>query len=353
MTGQTTSRSWRVKSRVILWTLLASAVVLGLAIFPRKPYRPPEYIRILDQLLECMPAVRWEGSEPVEIRFVDPFLTVNLKDDHLALVAKIPTFRAVVINFAPNLSDAGIGHLTQLSELRCLSVSFTPIGDETLASLVRMPKLAWLTLYDTHVTDAGLAHLATIQTLTHLQLGPAYITDNGLQILANTPRLESLAIWVDGSRVTEAGVERLRQAATHIEVLVYSRSGFPFSPSPPRKFLASKPPGFDDSEQVLLLEVVEGHTVAQITWLPEFDLLSRMGLNANEAERQGRAIFDAISDRLPATAVQWIIERSPPHDEGTALTDRQRQALLSGRLRLQFTVGCRGGNATSTLWMDE
>ncbi len=59
-------------------------------------------------------------------------------------------------------------------------------------------------------TDAGLAHLSDLTQLTWLDLSRAGVVDAGLARLAGLTQLTSLSL--DCTEVTDAGVERLKRA---------------------------------------------------------------------------------------------------------------------------------------------
>jgi len=93
------------------------------------------------------------------------------------------------------------------------------VDDAALAAarLDRLPDLRSLDLSDSRVTDAGLAGLAALTGLEELVLiGDIGVTDAGLAHLSGLTRLRKLDLH--GTRVTPAGVARLRRALPHAEI---------------------------------------------------------------------------------------------------------------------------------------
>jgi len=93
------------------------------------------------------------------------------------------------------------------------------VDDAALAAarLDRLPDLRSLDLSDSRVTDTGLAGLAALTGLEELVLiGDIGVTDAGLAHLRGLTRLRKLDLR--STRVTPAGVARLRRALPHVEI---------------------------------------------------------------------------------------------------------------------------------------
>jgi hypothetical protein len=89
-------------------------------------------------------------------------------------------------------SDANLGDLKGLTDVRALFLSNIWVTDAGLENLTGMTQLITLFLDDTQVTDAGLEHL---KGLTQLQM-----------------------LYVGNTQVTEAGVTKLRQALPNCRI---------------------------------------------------------------------------------------------------------------------------------------
>lgn len=84
------------------------------------------------------------------------------------------------------VTDAGLVHLGQLSELQLLSLDDTQVTDAGLAHLKGLSGLKWLKLTRTRVTDAGIAEIQT--SLPHLQVIVDHATiDNPTGVQGSRP----------------------------------------------------------------------------------------------------------------------------------------------------------------------
>ncbi len=87
-------------------------------------------------------------------------------------------------------------------------VKLTAFGDAELAALAPIaPALYWLDLGETGVTDAGLGALAAMKNLRRLQLDRTAITGTGLRALSGLSHLETLNLH--GTRTSDADLSAL------------------------------------------------------------------------------------------------------------------------------------------------
>jgi Leucine-rich repeat (LRR) protein len=93
------------------------------------------------------------------------------------------------------VSDAGLTHLTRLTNLRFLNVSnCRSISDYGLSRLAHLRNLRTLRLARTSITDEGLAHLQGLAKLERLNLGGTGVTPQGLEHLRSLPSLRNLGL---------------------------------------------------------------------------------------------------------------------------------------------------------------
>jgi internalin A len=116
------------------------------------------------------------------------------------------------------ITDKGMIHLRNLTELRSLSLWNTQVTDVGAAHLAGLTKLEALRLSLTQVGDRGLIHLRRLSKLRSLELGDdrGPITDAGLAMLADMNELRVLIIR--DSQVTATGLGHLR-GMRHLRVL--------------------------------------------------------------------------------------------------------------------------------------
>jgi hypothetical protein len=150
------------------------------------------------------------------------------------------TIRRLVVergSFSDKVVAAEIGDFTQLEEV---VLRDSPVGDDTARELAKLPALRVINLPNSQITDDGVAALAGLPHLDLLRVGsplltdrsPALLranstlrflhlidvplTDEGLKSLHGWEQLESL--YLDGSRVTGAGVRGLAVASPDLHM---------------------------------------------------------------------------------------------------------------------------------------
>ena len=109
------------------------------------------------------------------------------------------------------VTDAGLAHLKELKQLQRLDLRGTQLTDAGLVHLQGLSKLAWLDLRQTQVTGAGLAHLRGLTLLAHLDLSGTQVADAGLVHLHGVPQLRRL--FLSRTKVTDAGLVHLQGVA--------------------------------------------------------------------------------------------------------------------------------------------
>ena len=154
-------------------------------------------------------------------------------DESLMQLEKCDTVEILTLNLG-RCTDAGIGHLGGLIQLKELSICdmdidgscFSKLGrlkkledlslggtkaaDENMRLLARYSKLRVLSLRRTNVTDRGLIPLRELHALEKLDLESTKITDEGLKFLATAlPWLRALDL--SKTRVTEDGMVYLEK----------------------------------------------------------------------------------------------------------------------------------------------
>ena len=143
----------------------------------------------------------------------------RITDAGLAHIAQMPTLELLLLDVTGPVTDEGMRHLAKMPSLRKLSIDSPLISDRGLGYLGRIKTLEHLTLpQDQHgITDLGLTHLGQLTNLRCLHVSrihfndPAmnkeYYTDRGLQALANCRLLEELSVGSPG--ITDTGVDHI------------------------------------------------------------------------------------------------------------------------------------------------
>jgi len=89
-----------------------------------------------------------------------------------------------------SVSDAGLVHLQDLVSLTTLNLAGTDITGDGMASIRGLTQLRDLDVGGTAVDDDGVRSLTTLSKLTRLNLSNTQVTPAGLELLVNMPRLK-------------------------------------------------------------------------------------------------------------------------------------------------------------------
>lgn len=122
------------------------------------------------------------------------------------------------------VSDDQLVHLENLSALRLLDLSGTPVGDAGLVHLRRLDRLESLYLWNTRVSDEGLVSVGLMTSLRLLGLGGTAVTDAGLLHLRSLKGLRILQLW--GTEVQGPGLVHLHDLPELEIVTLPRRVGF-------------------------------------------------------------------------------------------------------------------------------
>jgi hypothetical protein len=90
------------------------------------------------------------------------------------------------------------------------------VTDDDLRIFESAPTTRALSLFGNQVTDAGLAHLSNLSELDFLDLRRNNITDAGLVHLEGLTKLKNL--YLIGTNVTPAGVKKLQQKLPNAKI---------------------------------------------------------------------------------------------------------------------------------------
>ena len=131
----------------------------------------------------------------------------NLQDDDVAsLVRENPYYEELYLD-RNGITDAGMAHLTMLTNLRVLSLRGNNISDAGVAHLAGLTALQNLNVEDTDVSYRGLGIVARLPNLRKLAI--SNVSPRGLARLRGMPRLEWLIISADARHLELAELTSL------------------------------------------------------------------------------------------------------------------------------------------------
>lgn len=173
-------------------------------------------------------------SNVKQLRELYVFEDSGVTDAGVAHIGELSELERLTL-WSRRVTDRGIRHLIDLKGLRRLDLAGLRIGDESLATFHEMseleelilsetlvrgdglanlhPNIRRLHLYDTEVDDKAVVHLLSLPQLRYLGLYGTRVTDEGFLRLALLPNLENIIV---GTRITKAACqsfERRRETA--------------------------------------------------------------------------------------------------------------------------------------------
>lgn len=154
-------------------------------------------------------------------------------DEDLRIIGTLKSLERLFFWDAKGITDEGVSHLSGLTRLGKVHLSFSHIGDEGLRVLADLPNIEyisvqggrftdrgleclkdkkqlrglWVGIGPTKITDAGVRHLSGLTNLEYLELQKTGVTDTGLEHLSQLTTLESL--YLSNTKVTDAGLSHL------------------------------------------------------------------------------------------------------------------------------------------------
>jgi Leucine-rich repeat (LRR) protein len=145
---------------------------------------------------------------PAKIRTLDAvdLSYTQVGDEDLACLRPAAGLKALSLDSADRIGDAGIAHLAGLP-LHSIDLRNTQVSDAGLPDLLPLPYLAELSLPHTPVTDAGMAVLALLPRLERLVLSNNRISDAGIAQFRGMTSLRVLSIY--DTQLTDAGVAHI------------------------------------------------------------------------------------------------------------------------------------------------
>jgi hypothetical protein len=118
----------------------------------------------------------------------------------------------------PRVTDAGLGHLRFLKKLTWLGIGCPEVTDAGLQSLAELTELRWLSLTGSvGIRGSGFKYLVALKKLEALHANMPEVDDAALAHLVGLP-LRTLSLR--GTRVTDAGVEHLKEMKNLGELLL-------------------------------------------------------------------------------------------------------------------------------------
>ena len=165
----------------------------------------------------------------------------SINDEGLRKLCECRSIVQLGLRNCPNITDAGVqaiqelSHLTELfltdvnitdesvkhfvvHDLKSLNLSGTRITDASMPAIARHTNLQHLELMSTSISDAGLTHLSDLKALDALRLNHTGIGDSGVRHLGSLSLLRGLDL--QGTKITDTSLEMLSEMKSLKQLLV-------------------------------------------------------------------------------------------------------------------------------------
>jgi hypothetical protein len=121
--------------------------------------------------------LRPAASQLHRLRSVERIKLDDATDEDLVYVGQLSKLEDLTVAFSKSITDAGLVHLSGLSQLKILSLRRTDITDAGLKHLLPLENLEELNLSETEVTFDGVRQLHVLHNLQRLGLGGLELSD--------------------------------------------------------------------------------------------------------------------------------------------------------------------------------
>lgn len=108
-----------------------------------------------------------------------------------------------------DITDKGLASLAEMKDIEWIDLSGTRVTDEGLKHMRGWEELRKLTIEDSSITGTGFAALKKLKRLARIQLNRSRINDQGIEAITQLTEPDDLYIWLDGTPITDAGLEKL------------------------------------------------------------------------------------------------------------------------------------------------
>jgi hypothetical protein len=244
---------------------------------------PPDQAEAIEQL-KGVPS-NLQKNRDGTVRFVR-FSKAIVTDEHVAKTAAFQQLDYLAV-VTPNVTDAGLAHVGQLTNLDTLFLSDSSVTDATISRLAPLQKLERLYLDRTKVTDEGLQNIAALAVLTTLSLAETQVSDTGLSHLLKLENLDTLIL--SDTKVTGESVGLFSELP---KLRVLSLDGITINAKQISKLAASQ------SLETLSLRRVSGITPDGLAGLSKSKQLKRLDVRGTKLSAADVAKLRTLNPKL-------------------------------------------------------
>jgi hypothetical protein len=141
----------------------------------------------------------------------------KLTDAELPLLLKFPNLRELICEYS-QISDAGMETIGQLKQLTWLDLTggVQGVTNKGMVHLKNLTQLQRLAILGSGITDEGVASLSELTNLKVIDLTSTNLTDSSLQHFRGLKNLQEL--YVHNTRITPSGIAELKKSLPNCKI---------------------------------------------------------------------------------------------------------------------------------------
>jgi hypothetical protein len=139
-----------------------------------------------------------------------------VSDGSMPGLCSLPNLRSLLLDGVPKVTDVGIACIAKAEQLRELYLKGTQLTDNGVESFVSLPFIWSLALDATQITDAGVSQLSQMDELKIVSLRNTHVFGRAL---SDVPFVEHASLYLDDCPIEDGAIEDLVLAHPGIERL--------------------------------------------------------------------------------------------------------------------------------------
>jgi hypothetical protein len=152
-------------------------------------------------------------TQPTTIRHLS--LTGAITDDSIDSICRLTNLESLELS-GVRFTGAGLAKLSDLPHLRSLAINNTPVSQESARQIGRLTGLERLSLANTRLTSKLVRHLSHLEKLATLDLSGTLVGDEGVEDLSSLRQLKEIRL--EGSMVSKEGIKKLQAALPSAQI---------------------------------------------------------------------------------------------------------------------------------------
>ncbi|MFH5885958.1 DUF2231 domain-containing protein [Halalkalibaculum sp. DA3122] len=177
-------------------------------------------MQVPEDISEALNKLTVEGTSflaKTEVPKADTSVINNLKSQGIKISPIAQETNFLQVKYPSTEDSVNLQKLTPISEqITWLDLANTKVSDQGLSHLAEFTNLTRLNLEQTSIADSAMAIVSSLEHLEYLNAYQTDVSDEGLQQLQKNKSLTALYIWQ--TNVTDEGVNKLQEKLTELYI---------------------------------------------------------------------------------------------------------------------------------------